>query len=463
MKKILTGLLAASLLTGTLSGCNSKLDVKPTDTIDVAEAFNTSSDVQAALVGAYTGLQDANAYGGYVQFFADLLPNVAVTEYQFTGTFIEPQEIQRKNILKDNVTVANIWLRGYSTINRVNNVLANTGKLDTPAKQAAGEGEASFIRALVYFDLVRLFARAYNDGSPTTNLGVPLVLTPTLGISASNSVPRNTVADVYTRIIEDLTNAEAKLPASNGFFANRGAATALLARVYLQQGRFVDAAAAANRVIGISTLRLNPDYADNFVSTTSDGILRNSAEDIFAVQMTAQSGINQLNTFYGRIRRGDIKVKNPFLSQYEAGDDRRLLYSTLSNTGTANVFTTKHDVQNGNVKLFRLAEMYLIRAEGNFRAGTSTGATPLADINRIRGRAKLPPLAAVTAANILKERQLELAFEGFRLHDLKRNQGSTIDPVTGAAIAWNSPRLVFPIPLRETNANPNLVQNEGYN
>ena len=88
--------------------------------------------------------------------------------------------------------------------------------------------------------------------------------------------------------------------------------------------------------------------------------------------------------------------------------------------------------------------------------------TPLVDVNVIRSRAKLPPLTAVVLADVLKERRLELAFEGFRLGDLKRNQESTIDPVSTAAIAWNSPRLVLPIPLREINANPNLVQNEGY-
>lgn len=462
MKKIITGLFASALLTGGLLSCNGKLDVQPTDSIDVAQAFNTSSDVQSALVGAYTGLQDANAYGGYIQFFTDLLPNAPLADYQFTGTFIEPQEIQRKNIQKDNITVAGIWLRGYSTVNRVNNVLANIGKLDTPTKQATGEGEARFIRALVYFDLVRLYARDYNDGTPATNPGVPLVLTPTLSISASNNVPRNTVAEVYTQVIADLTAAESKLPAANGFFANKSAAAALLARVYLQQGRFADAAQAADRVISTGTFRLTANYADNFVSA-GGGLVGNSVEDIFAVQLSAQSGINQLNTFYSRLRRGDIKVKNPFLSQYEAGDDRRLLYNSASNTGTASVLSTKFDAQYGNVKLFRLAEMYLIRAEANLRAGTTTGATPLADINRIRVRAKLAPLATVVLADILKERRLELAFEGFRLHDLKRNQESTIDPVTLAPIAWNAPRLVLPIPLREINANPMLTQNEGYN
>jgi hypothetical protein len=90
------------------------------------------------------------------------------------------------------------------------------------------------------------------------------------------------------------------------------------------------------------------------------------------------------------------------------------------------------------------------------------GATPLSDINTVRARVNLPPLRTLTLPAILKERKLELAFEGFRLGDLKRNQESTIDPITGKVIPWNDNRLVLPIPLAEINANPNLVQNPGY-
>ena len=110
------------------------------------------------------------------------------------------------------------------------------------------------------------------------------------------------------------------------------------------------------------------------------------------------------------------------------------------------------------MRILRLAEMYLIRAESNFRLGTTTGDIPLKDINRIRARAGLSPLTTATLdlAAILKERKLELAFEGHLLHDIKRLQGNV------GSLPWNSPKLVFPIPERETIANPNLVQNEGY-
>lgn len=454
MKNIVLRLLASGLLMGGLSGCNSKLDVPPVSSIDASAALTTSTDVQAALIGCYASLQSTQGYAGYLQMTSDLLGDNG--DEQFVGTFVEPQQAQRKNLLVTNGTVSGVWINGYDLINRTNNVLANLDKLDTPAKKASGEGEARFLRALMYFDLVRLYAKAWNDGTPSANPGLPLVLTPTTTVTDASKVSRNTVAEVYTQVISDLVAAEAALPVSNGVYATRGAAAGLLARVYLQQGDFANATAAANRVITSGRYSLNTNYADNFVSTTTT--LANSAEDVFAVQFSSQSGTNQLNVFYSVTRRADVNILPQFVQRFEPGDTRRNLLTTNA-TAT---YTNKYDVLYGNIKLMRLAEMYLTRAEANFRAGTTVGATPLADINAIRTRAKLPALTALTLPVILKERRLELAFEGFRLGDLKRNQESAFDPLANATFAWNSPKLVFPIPLRELNANPNLTQNAGY-
>jgi hypothetical protein len=462
MKKIVPGLLTAVLLLGGLESCNNKLNVQPTSSIDAAQAFSNSSDVQAALVGCYAGLQSVNLYGGYWQFMTDLVADNG--DESFVGTFSQPQEAQRKTLLITNSQVSATWLSAYDVINRTNNVLANLGKLDTPAQQAAVEGEARFIRALVYFDLVRTYGRDWNDGTPASNLGVPLVLTPTLSVADAVPLPRNTVAEVYTQVISDLTTAEAKLTTSSGlntFSASRYACAGLLARVYLQQGNYPAAATAANRAIS-STARLNAYYGDNFgynpTTNSSSQLVGNTAEDIFAIQISAQSGTNQLNTFYSRTRRAEVNINAQFLNLFESGDSRRTLYFTTGGV----TYTTKYDALYGNVKLMRLDEMLLTRAEANFRAGTTTGATPLADVNAIRSRAGLSALSSVTLAQILRERRIELAFEGFRLGDLKRNQESTVDPLTTAVIAWNSPRLVFPIPFREINANANLKQNDGY-
>ncbi|MGI4834080.1 MAG: RagB/SusD family nutrient uptake outer membrane protein [Janthinobacterium lividum] len=456
MKKTVIRLLTATVLTGGVLGCNSRLNVEPVTQIDGTSALNTPSDVQSTLVGCYNGLQSAYLYGGYIQFMSDLLADNG--DEAFVGTYGDPAQAQRKTLLVTNGTVANTWLSAYAVINRTNNVLANTSKLITATQQATADGEAKFIRSLVYFDLVRLYARAWNDGDPKANPGVPLVLTPTLTITPDNNVARSTVAQVYTQIIQDLTTAEAELPTTNGFFATRYAAAALLARIYLQQGNYAAAATAATRVIASSRYQLNASYGDNFLSNSD--LLANSSEDIFAVQVSSQSGVNQLNTFYSQYSRNDVDIQPQFINSFESGDDRKNVYEYDATYSL--YYTNKYDVLYGNIKLIRFDEMYLTRAEANFRAGTSVGASPLADINLIRDRALLPPLSTLTLAAILKERHLELAFEGFALGDLKRTMQSTADPNTGTVIPWNSTRLIFPIPLREINANPNLVQNAGY-
>ena len=459
MKKIIYTLATALLLAGSLTSCDKKLDIDPVNTVRDDLALNTSSDVEAALVGCYTGIQNVEGYGGYIQLMSDLLADDE--EVTFVGTFIPPNQINRKAILKDNGFVQAIWVNAYNVINRTNNVLANTDKLDTPAKRTRVEGEAKFIRSAMYFELVRLYGKDWGDGNPSANLGVPLVLTPTRVLDASSQVRRNTVAEVYAQVIADLTDAEAKMPVTSpaaSFFANKYVAAGMLARVYLQQGRFADAGAAANRVISANKYTLNPSYTDEFFSGSAAGLLPNSPEDIFAIQISAQSGRNELNTFYSIDRRGDISIEDKHTNLYGPTDERGDLFTTSS----GQTYSNKYDDLYGNIKMMRLAEMYLIRAEANFRAGTVVGATPLADINRVRTRAGAAPLAVVTLPAIILERKLELAFEGFRLGDVKRNRETITDP-DGVAVPWNSRRLVFPIPLREINVNPNLVQNEGYN
>ena len=104
----------------------------------------------------------------------------------------------------------------------------------------------------------------------------------------------------------------------------------------------------------------------------------------------------------------------------------------------------------------RLAEAFLTRAECNQRLSTAIGATPDADVNRIRSRAGLTPLVSATLQQILDERELELAFEGQGLWDAKRLR-LTVD-----GKPWNDNKMTFPIPLRERNVNPGLEQNPGY-
>ncbi len=448
MKKKIIYLSVISLM--AMTSCQKALDTTPTQSISVEDALKTSSDVQVALVGSYADMGAANLYGGRVFVNPDLLGDN--DELIWSGTFQGMTQIFNKSIPVDNGFVSGTWTAGYTAINDVNNVLSALNVVNASDKDRV-EGEARFIRGTTYFDLVRLFAKAYNDGTPASNPGVPLVLTPTRGIDASSLVARNTVAEVYDQIIVDLTNAETKLPASNSFFATKYAAAAMLARVYLQKGDYNNAVQAANRVIASGKYQLNGYFPDEFpFSFNGPTPISNTSEDIFAMQVNATKGINDFNTFYSSNGRGDISITDNHLNLYEAGDTRLDVF--YDDNGS--IFCGKYENAYGNVHVSRLAEMYLIRAEGNFRLGTSVGATPLADINTIRGRAGIPALVTVNLAQILKERKIELSFEGFTLHDVKRLQG------TVGTLSWNSPKLIYPIPDREIKVNNKLTQNEGY-
>lgn len=452
--KYLTAILATGILT---VGCSKRLDIGPYQSIAENAALNTEGDVLVTLIGAYDGLQNAAGWGGEIMVLNDLIGNS--TNINFTGTFAGLNDAYNGLMVANNTFATGTWNAAYSTINRANNVLSAIDKVSSsPAKKSSVEGEALFIRASMYFELVRLYAKAVGDGDATQNPGVPLVLTPTRGVTEADYRARASVKAVYDQVIADLTKAETLLPTSNGFYANKWAAAAMLARVQLQNRNFTEAGAAANRVIAGSGKTLNPDFTKLWFTFINNGG-STPAEYLFAVKVTAQDGTNSINTYFGRTisgmpgtaGRSDCKIKAAHIAQYEAGDKRN--YFVLSG---GNNYSMKHLDRFGDVPVIRLAEMYLTRAEANFRNNTSVGATPLADVNVIRARAGLAPLTTVTLAAIAKERALELAFEGHNLPDAKRLQ----TPV--GTIAWNDPKLIMPIPQREMDVNKKLVQNTGY-
>ncbi|CAN5603080.1 RagB/SusD family nutrient uptake outer membrane protein [soil metagenome] len=437
------------------TGCDKQLDTTPTLSIDDPVPLKTSKDVEGALIGAYADLGSSAFYGGNIFVCADLLGNS--DELFWSGTYQGMTQIFNKEIPIDNGFVSDSWLTGYRIINDVNNVLANID-LVVEAKKDQVEGEAKFIRGAVYFDLVRLFGKAWNDGDPNSNDGVPLILEPvttTSSITAANQVARNTVAQVYAQAISDLSVAEAKLYADKSDFANAEAAAAMLARLYLQKGDYENARDAADRALTMALdngYALTRTYYDEFNYINPPIPQRNSAEDIFTMQVTTSSGTNDFQTYYSLDGRGDISVEDAHLELYEEGDDRYTLFAD-------DYYVLKYENVYGNVRIIRLAELYLVRAEANFRLGTEVGGVPMDDINVIRERALLEPLdeESLTLNAILHERKVELAFEcGNQLHDAKRLE-QNIGP-----FAWDDPKLIYPIPQRELRVNANLTQNEGY-
>nr|WP_299419751.1 RagB/SusD family nutrient uptake outer membrane protein [uncultured Emticicia sp.] len=447
MNKNIKNWLLVGASVAFMTACDGRLDVKPTQSIEESSALATSQDVEVTLIGAYDGLASNNLYGGAVQYSGELLGDDA--EVRFAGTFSTLDELWRKTMTTTNGQTQSTWLQAYNTINRANNVLASLDKVEA-SKKASFEGEARFIRGLVYFDLVRLWAKAWGDGDNATNLGVPLVTTPTRTVNESDSRPRATVAAVYTQVLEDLTKAEALINDKSGTgLVTKYAAQAILARVYLQQGNYAAARDAANKVITSNQFSLTPTFAEAFEDAS------NESEMIFKVIVTDQDGSNDLNTFYAPSTyqgRGDIRIQAKHLALYPAGDSRGTFFVRASN----NNFTAKYLDQYGDVPVARLAEMYLIRAEANHRLNTVIGATPLADINLIRVRAGAKALTTIDLNSILVERKLELAFEGQQVHDAKRLKRSV------GALVFNDNKLVIPIPQREIDTNKSLVQNPGY-
>jgi len=444
------------------SGCQKQLDIKPQDSVESELALKTSKDVQGVLIGAYTAAGLRGIYGGRFQSSTDFLGDDG--DFSYFGTFSDYTELNNKAITVNNAFVEGLWNAGYNTIGVCNTVLANLNLVD-PTKKATFEGEARFLRGMVYFDLARAYGRAWNDGSPTANLAVPIVLKPTTSISGIEMVKRNTVAEVYAQAIADLQFAEANL-ASKSTYASSAAASAVLARIYLTQEKYAEAEAEADKVIESGDYALVEHYSDEFQVKEQATRVFNTSEDIFAIQISNQSGYNALNEVYASSAFGgreETYLNGQFFDMFEAGDDR-------INQVTDDSFTSKFNNAFANVVVIRLAELYLVRAEARIlKPGADlTGAA--ADINIIRHRALLEDTEAASAADLLTavkhERRVELGFEGFRLFDLKRykettysidGDGNHVDPFD-----WNSPKLIFPIPKRERDANPLLVQNEGY-
>lgn len=449
--------IALGLSITAFTACESELDqVKPVNSVEEATILNAEQNIQSILVGAYDALSSTNLYGGNIMRNAELLgADPVARDLRWRGTFIDPSEVYNKNMLVTNGEASSMWLSAYNAINVCNTVLENVSKITDVNRRSRTEGEALFIRATLHFELVRFFAKQYEVGQTNSQAGVPIV---TKSTSLANFVEvkpsRNTVEDVYNTVIADLTKAETLLPVSNGFYADRATVAAMLSRVYLQKSDFANARDAANRVINSGKYNLVPVYAFCFNN------LKNSAEDVFAIQITVQDGVNNMATFFaGAVvgGRGDMQIQNPHLNLYETGDARRALF--YLDAGRGRIHSGKwNNVVAANINIIRLAEMFLTRAECNFRLNTSVGAAAIDDINRIRTRVGLPARATndLTLANILRERHLELAFEGLRIHDQKRTRTNV------GSRASTDPKLIYPIPFREINANPNLTQNETY-
>lgn len=438
-------LLAITIAT-IFSACKKPLELQPAQSISSDEALSNDAGVKQVLVGAYNQFAVEDLFGGNILRNAELYGGQ--NELVWLGTYTGPQEIFNQTILITNEDVQACWDNGYNLINVCNNVLSALGVVNEEDRNRV-EGEAKFLRGWMLFELTKVFGQQYETGGPNLQLAVPVILTPSLSSTDNASVTRNTVAECYTQVISDLTDAKNLLPESNDIFADAFAASALLARVYLQQGNYEAALTEANNVIASGNYELETNYADEFNQDN------NTSEDIFDIQISDQDGINAMNEFFSTGSnggRGDIQILDVFVDSYDTADIRKSLYYKFGQKWRTGKFNNRY----GNIAAIRLAEMYLTRAECNSRLGTATGAAPVDDYNMTHVRAELPAATAVTLDDILTERHFELAHEGFLVHDEKRRHENC------GSLAYNDVKMVFPIPQREIEVNAKLEQNPGY-
>jgi len=424
--------------------CESELDIEPQQSVSESVATETADNIEAILVGAY--VTGRGNYDGDIANISVLFGNTDQVEWN--GTFANLRDIYFKQMVNNNGSANTIYGNYYLLFGDVNTVLANLDKFTDLDRKDRVEGEAKFLRGLAYFDMARLFGQQYNSAGGNTQDAVPIVLDPP---NVTRQVARNTVEEVYSQVISDLTDAYAILPDDNGNRADKYAAQALLARVYLQQGNYSAARDAAHDVIENSGHSLMPTFSAVFDSDD------NTAETIFSWVITNQEGVNRHVQHFATQalggRGGDISITPAYLSKFDSPLDER---GNFYYTDAGLTLSLKYVRQFANTEQVRLAEMHLIRAESNFREGTSLGLDPLVEINTLRARSSAPALGALTLDLILNERELELGFEGFVLHDYKRTQRDI------GGMSYNDNKLVFPIPQSARDRNPLLTQNPDY-
>lgn len=462
----------AIIITLTVFNSCSKdfLDRSNPQSVSLFETINDYASLSAAANGAYVPFKSTNYYNRTFMLVPDLLGDNVFVSRSNGGRYLDQDNFA---ISSGDGYVSGAWSSMYQVI--VNATLTIQGgatlELTPPVYQLLGEMYA--IRALAHFDLVRFFAQPYNFTADASHPGVPVIQEVKAEII---SPERATVKEVYNHIISDLQQAIAlmNVPVKQGKFTPT-AARALLAKVYLYMEDWENAEKYASEAIaGPYNLLTRNAYVNSWNSTFS-------AESLFEVVnlQTDNSGVNSLGYFYEQNGYGEGLATEDLYNIYEQNDIRRSLIQVGERIHSNVVFESpayfvrKYPrLTYDNIKVLRLSEVYLIRAEARAELGkTDPSKTSLAqaDVNTIAKRAD-PGAADITVTGdalverILLERRKELAFEGNRFFDLTRRKQDVrhIRSQGIRVITYPNNRLIMPIPLREINYNKNMVQNPGW-
>jgi hypothetical protein len=482
-KRQLSYSVATLIMSSILNvNCNKLVQIpNPISSVTANQVFSSDATATSAMLGIYSYMVQGQSFSnGSTTLMAGESADELTDEIPGNEA-LDLFLVNHLNAIQSSGAVTSyFWQPAYFDIYNANAIIAGVQSSTgiSPGTRNQLIGEAKFIRAFCYFYLTGFIGNVPLDLNIDFNKTVLLSGSPQ--------------AQIYQQIIDDLHDAQGLMISdfslTNGqpIRANKWAATALLARVYLYQENWAGADSAANAVINsglfnLVPLPLVPEVPPN-VLPDSDAFCANSKEAILQLQLPNAYPFATLegNTFipYFSTSFPTYWMTPQLLAAFEPGDLRRINWVDSANPGGYYYYPFKYKVEFGqswpaaeNYTLLRLAEQYLIRAEAETEPGGQQNLSQaVADINIIRSRAALPGLSiglsqSQVLSAIQQERRIELFAEwGHRWLDLKR-WGIAIDTLSNIAYKnsnINSAQLLYPIPVQETQTDPNLKQNPGY-
>jgi hypothetical protein len=448
-----------SIVLLSLSSCEKFLTTEPVNAVSDETTIYDKVSSETALRAVYRQFGNIGYYGeNYVTF--GYFPSGDIKNLTTGGS----ANFVNVNFRSDDVLFNSTWIAIYNAINRANHVITKVPNVNDPALTTALRnqyiGEAKFLRALAYFDLARAWG------------GVQIILEPTTSLQDRPQIKRSTLEQTYAQVLKDLEDAETLLPdAVNRIRATKRTVWALRARLHLYKKEWALAETYATKLIektaDYSLLKPYSTWFANSVTATR--------ESIFELQFSA---INQNatrlqmahSTNGGQYRYAPNDRFVQLLNDPTIGGGRSALIGSVTQSSIVNWYGNLYYRKDASdpAYIFRIAEMYLIRAEARAQLNNlnaSTGA--LFDLNQVRDRAGLLPSTAVTKDDILlaieNERRFEFAFEAHRWFDLARTGRAKVvlealDPNTKVA----DHEYIFPIPVTQIQLDPNLAQNKDY-
>lgn len=447
-------------LTIFFSSCESFVDVDVPDSQLTGESvFQDKATAEAALVNIYGRLRNNVLVTGDLNGLSILLGSYGDELAYYSNGSLPEEAFFKNNLLPSNTTVTGTWNDSYNLVFAANAVLEgvdrSTGISQNDKNQL--KGEALFVRSYIHFYLLNLFGE------------IPYITSTAYQVNAKAKKLSQEI--LYPLLITDLKTAETLLPANyiggERVRPNRTVAEAFLARVQLYASNWEAAEIASNLVINnTATYALEDDLDKVF--------LKNGTSTLWQLkpQGDGQNTLEGQNFIFASGPPPNRALTVDLSNAFETGDQRKNHWIGTVSDGTQNWYYPNKYKQNNNTGssaeysiLFRLEEVYLIRAEARAQQGNSIGAKE--DLNKIRNRAGLANTTANTKQEILEailqERRVELFTEqGQRWFDLKRSGQS--NPVLSAIKpGWNTTDILWPLPETELLLNSNLLpQNPGY-